>query len=258
MTKLLFASAVLAPTMLFAQGPFDGTWKDNPEQAKLPPEPTIFYLTNGIYDFESGVTKFHVKADGQDQSVSDVPYDTIAVKELDTHTIQVVTKKNGKTAGEQTRTVSDDGETLTYKVTDHPPDSDQTITRVLTFERVGKSPSGAHATSGSWRLQKYANSENGLLETYRSDGDELTYSRPTGFAWTAKPDGKEYPVKGSFVYDSVSLKQIGDHTIELSFKRGGKLMGISKHTVSSDGRKMTQVNENKLTGHVSTFVAEKQ
>lgn len=258
MNQLLLAVTVLAPTMLFAQSPFDGTWKENPEQAKLSPKPIIFSLNNGIYDSQSTVPKFHVKADGQDQSVSDQAYDSIAVKELDTHTIQVVTKKNGKTDREQTRTVSDDGKTLTVKMTLHPPDSNQTITREFSLERVGNSPSGAHATSGSWRLQKYTLSENGLLETYRSNGDELTCSTPTGFAWAAKPDGKDYPVKGTLNYDSVSLKQIDDHTIELGFKRGGKLIGISKNTVSSDGRKMTEVNENKLTGSVSTSVSEKQ
>ncbi len=258
MKKLLLAVAVLVPTILFAQSPLDGTWKTMYDQSKISQKPIRVSLSNGIYDHLTVVPPIHVKADGQDQAVSGHPYDTIAVKELDAHTLQIVYKKNGKTAMETTRTASDDGKTLTQKNTFHPPDSDQTATSEATWERVGKSPSGAHATSGSWRIQKLSASENELLHTYKRSGDELTYCDPTGETWTAKLDGKDYPVKGTIGTYSVSLKQINDRNIEQSTKREGKLIGIDKMTISPDGRKMTTVSEDKLAGHVSTLVAEKQ
>jgi hypothetical protein len=211
-----------------------------------------------MYDSSSTVPTIHVKADGQDQPVTDHPYDTIAVKEVDAHTIQIVTKKNGKTASEQTRTASEDGKALTVKTTSHPPDSDQTTTAEVTAERVGKSPPGAHATSGSWRIQNFNESENGLLETFKGSSDELTCSTPTGMAWTAKADGSDYPVKGTYSYDSLSLKQIDDRTIDLSYKRGGKLITVARRTISPDGKKMTEVYQDKLTGRVSTYFADKQ
>jgi len=41
-------------------------------------------------------------------------------------------------------------------------------------------------------------------------------------------------------------------------KRDGKVVEVSKITVSPDGKKMTVVSTNKLTDRTSTYVAEKQ
>jgi hypothetical protein len=75
----------------------------------MSPKPITFSMNGGMYDCSSCVPKVNVKADGQDQTVTGQSYDTLAVKEIDPHTIQIVAKKNGKTSFEQTRTVSDDG-----------------------------------------------------------------------------------------------------------------------------------------------------
>ncbi len=53
-----------------------------------------------------------------------------------------------------------------------------------------------------------------MLTTYKTNGDELTMTSPTGETYTAKLDGNDYPVKGSYGWDAVSLKQINPHTIE--------------------------------------------
>jgi hypothetical protein len=86
----------------------------------------------------------------------------------------------------------------------------------------------------------------------------MTRSTPTGETWTAKMDGKDYPVKGTNAFDMVSLKQLNDNTIQVSYKRGGTLIEVDKISLSPDGKKMTTVVESKLTGRVSTFVADKQ
>ena len=258
MRKLFLTLAVMAPAALFAQSPFDGTWKTNLDQAKFSPKPITFSVNNGMYDCSSCAPKIDVRADGQDQPVSGQAYDTIAVKEVNPHTISVVTKKNGKTSLEQTRTASDDGKTLTVKSTSHPPDSTQPVMSEATLERLGKAPAGANATSGSWRIKKVSEAENGLLETYKGSGTELTWSTPAGETWTATMDGKEYPVKGSNAFDTVSLKQINDNTIQASYKRGGQLIEVDKISISADGKKLTTVVESKLTGRISTFVADKQ
>ena len=211
-----------------------------------------------MYDCSSCAPKIHVKADGQDQPVSGQSYDTIAVKEVDAHTIHVVTKKNGKTDFEQTRTASQDGKTLNVKTTSYPPNSTQPVTAEAILEREGTPPSGANATSGYWKIQKVSESENGLLVTYKGSGNELSMSSSVGSSWTAKFDGKDYPVKGSYGVDSVSIKRIDDHTIEASYKLGGKLMYADKMTVSADGKTLTTVSDYKPTDRVSTYVATKQ
>ena len=258
MKKLLLAITVLAPALLFAQSPFDGTWKTDMDKAKFSPKPITFSTSNGMYDCSSCAPKINVKADGTDQPVTGQAYDTIAVKEVDPHSIQITTKKNGKTTLEQSRTTSDDGKTLHVKSTSHPPDSDKPVMSEADLERIGKAPSGANATSGSWKIKKVKEEENGLLDTYKGSGDELTWSTPTGETWTAKMDGKDYPVKGMYAYDMVSLKQAGNSGIELSYKRGGQLITVDKMSLSPDGKTMTTVSENKLTGRVSTYVAHKQ
>jgi hypothetical protein len=123
---------------------------------------------------------------------------------------------------------------------------------------VYQAPAGANGTSGSWRVNKVNGSENSLTTTYKSNGDELSMSTPTGTTYTAKLDGKDYPVKRAYGWNSVSLKRINDHTIEETDKRDGTVTDLSKMTVSPDGKTMTVVDNSKLTGRTSTYVAEKQ
>lgn len=65
-------------------------------------------------------------------------YDTLSVRVVDPRSIAMTTKKGGKIVAEQTRTVSDDGNTMTIKVTSHPKDSDQPVNTEVTFTRLGK------------------------------------------------------------------------------------------------------------------------
>jgi len=255
---LFLTPILLVPTSLFAQSPFDGTWHTNMDQSKFSPKPIVFSTKDGKYDCMSCGPQVHVKADGQDQSVTGQTYDTVSVHEIDSKTIELKTKKNGKPVYEQTRTVSDGGKTLTVKTTSHRPDSDQTTSAEATLTRVGKAVAGANGTSGSWRVNKINESENGLTTTYKGNGNELTMSTPTGESYTAKLDGKDYPVKGAYGWTSVSLKQINDHTIEETDKRDGTVTDVSKMTVSPDGKTMTVVDNSKLTGRTSTYVATKQ
>jgi hypothetical protein len=256
---MLFLTLMLsAPMLLFAQSPFDGTWRTNMDQSKLSPKPIVFSVDAGMYECSSCSPQIKIKADGEDQSVTGQAFDTESVKVIDPHSVQLVTKKNGKIIGETTRTVSDDGKTLTMKNTSHPENSDQTVSSEVTLTRVGKAPAGANGTSGSWRINKVQESENGLTTTYKSNGDELTMSTPTGESYTAKLDGKDYPVKGAYGWSSVSLKRVDDRTIEETNKRDGKVIVVSKITVAPDGKTMTVVATSKLTDRTSTYVAQKQ
>jgi hypothetical protein len=65
MKKLLCVVVCLFPVLMFAQSPFDGTWKTNMAASKLSPKPYIFSVNNGMYDCESCVPKINIKADGQ-------------------------------------------------------------------------------------------------------------------------------------------------------------------------------------------------
>jgi hypothetical protein len=80
---------------------------------------------------------------------------------------------------------------------------------------------------------------------------------PTGQSYTAKLDGTDAPYVGDPGTTSVSLKRIGD-AIEETDKRDGKVISVSKSTVSPDGKTMTSVVDDKLHGTTATYVAVKQ
>lgn len=256
--KKLLALLLLSPAMLFAQSPFDGTWMTKLDTAQFPKKPDSYLLDKGMYECSSCVPKFKVKADATDQKVTGHPYyDTVAVKVVDDHSVELTEKKDGKTMFTGTDTVSADGTTLTTKFTDQS--EDKPVTGEVTSTRVSKGPEGSHAVSGSWRTQKVNSiSDNGLTVTYEGTRDGLKMSDPNGESYDARFDGKDYPVQGDPGHTMVSLKRIGNDTIEETDKRNGKVVGVAKMTVSSDGKWITVEFTNKERGTTTTFKMEKQ
>jgi hypothetical protein len=63
--------------------------------------------------------------------------------------------------------------------------------------------------------------------------------KTTSFSYTAKYDGKDYPVSGTDLYDAISLKRINDHTTEATLKKDGKVVSTARRVVSKDGKLMT-------------------
>jgi ABC-type oligopeptide transport system substrate-binding subunit len=89
-----------------------------------------------------------LKADGKDYSVPATGYwDTVSVRVVDDHTVEVTSKKAGKPMFTETDTVSVEGNTLTQAV------KDTTEAEAVTFEslykRVTHAPPGAHVLSGT-------------------------------------------------------------------------------------------------------------
>jgi len=258
MKKLLCAVMCLFPVLMFAQSPFDGTWKTNMAESKLSPKPYIFSVNNGMYDCETCVPKINIKADGKDQAVTGQTYDTISVQVVDANSIHAVTKKAGKPTSDSTRTLSADGKMLTVTGTSYPADGSQPYKYEAKYMRVAKGPAGSNATSGSWRIQNVNEDTAGLTSMWKVSGDEVSMSTPTGESWQAKFGGPESPVKGTYANETVSVKKLGPREMEATYKRDEKLYSVEKMTVSADAKKMTSVVDNKWTGRVSTMVDEKQ
>ena len=113
---------------------------------------------------------------------------------------------------------------------------------------------------GTWTLNvaksKYdpgpaPQSQTTILETIadgstkeRGDRVNADGSR-TQWEWTAKLDGKDYPVKGDPDRDTVSLKKISDDTLEVTNKKDGKVTNTMKIVVAKDGKSRT--NEASFT-----------
>jgi len=70
--------------------------------------------------------------------------------------------------------------------------------------------------------------ENGLKE-----------SSSAGFEFTAKYDGKDYPMTGTSAADGVSLRKIGPRTIETIRKKNGQVVTRNTTVISEDGKTRT-------------------
>lgn len=250
---------LLTPVLAVAQSPFDGTWKTDLSKAQLSKKPLVYLLQDGIYQCKTCPVPFSIKANGEDQKITGYPYfDSLSVRVVDDRTLAMTSKKDGKIVGTQKRVVSSDGNTLSLEFSDSSATNADPVTGKGEWTRITKGPAGSHAISGSWRVSMENLSNNGLTLTFKVEGDSLSMSNPTGQSYSAKLDGTEAPYKGDPGVNRVSVKGLGENTIEETDKLDRKIISVSRMTVSADGKTMTTVFENKLTGATSTFVAEKQ
>ena len=72
------------------------------------------------------------------------------------------------------------------------------------------------------------------LDTVDAQGNKL---HPEA---TYKFDGKDYPIKGSPLADTVSAKRINERSSESILKKGGKVVFTTKTVISADGKTMNQ------------------
>ena len=111
----------------------------------------------------------------------------------------------------------------------------------------------ADPSAGTWKLNtaksKYSPgpTPTSATVTYEETADGikrkgenvLPDGSKTSFEYTAKYDGKDYPVTGSDLFDTIALKRVNDHTVESTLKKSGKVMTTSRRVVSKDGKTMT-------------------
>jgi hypothetical protein len=263
MRKLLWFGLVMSllmPVVAIAQSAFDGTWKIDLNKVQMPQKPDVYLLQDGMYHCKTCVPPVDVKADGQDQKVTGHPYfDTVSIKVVDDRTIEETDKRDGKTVTTSRTTVAADGNTANFEFTDSSNTNADPVTGKGEITRVSKGPAGSHAASGSWRTSKFENvSDNGLTFTYKTEGDSLSMSSPTGQSYTAKLDGADAPYNGDPGTNSVSVKRLGNNTIEETDKRDGKVISVARMTVAADGKTMTLAVNDQLHGTTSQFEAQKQ
>lgn len=256
--KILF-TLLFAPSFLFAQSRFDGTWEMKMETIQLSGPPEEYLLQGGMYHCLTCVPKVDVKANGADQKVTGHPYfDTISVRILDASSVEFLNKKDAKPTFMATETVSPDGKTMVEEFSE-PPTS-QKVTGHATFIRVSSGPPGSHALSGSWEMRTIRNVGSvGPTTIYQSTKDGLKESTGST-SFDAKFDGRDYPVIGDPAKGTVSLKRIDENTIEETDKQDGKVIRVTRMTVSRDGKSMKVESTSTQRGKESTmtYTAEKQ
>lgn len=106
---------------------------------------------------------------------------------------------------------------------------------------------------GTWKLNegksKFApGATKNTTVTYAPAGDMVKVTtdgvnkdgKPVHTEWTGKYDGKDYPVSGDPVgYDTRAYTPVGQHSLSMTVKKGGKVVATGKITVAADGKSRT-------------------
>jgi hypothetical protein len=250
----------LIPVQALAQSPLDGTWKINLAESQSSTKPDVYLLQDNTYRCTTCDPPLDIRADGRDQKITGEPcYDTVSLKVVDDWTTEETDKRSGKTVGTSRMTVSSDGNSATVEWTESCNANGDVVSGKDILSRVTKGPCGSHAVSGSWLIAKRANrSENALVATLKLEGDTFSFADPAGQSYAAKLDGTETPFKGDLSNTMVSVRRIGENTIEETDKHDGKVVEVVRFTLSADGKTMTISMENKVKGTTRQFVAHKQ
>ena len=113
--------------------------------------------------------------------------------------------------------------------------------------------------SGTWELNlaksKFSPGPppKSQTRTYEVTGGDVKYSlkgidaegKPTLVQYSAKYDGKDYPVTGSQDFDTISLKRVDAATAQATLKKGGKAVQTTTRVVSKDGKTLTLTTTGK-------------
>jgi hypothetical protein len=78
--------------------------------------------------------------------------------------------------------------------------------------------------------------EGGLRQV--TDGVDAD-GKPFHSEYTAKFDGKEYPVTGGRAGDTIAIKRIDTHTFEWTWRSGGRVDNAGRAVYSADGKQRT-------------------
>jgi hypothetical protein len=129
----------------------------------------------------------------------------------------------------------------------------------------------ADALSGTWKMNPAKSNYSpgpapkSLTVVIKSDENEYTVEangvdaegKPTHVAYSAKFDGKDYPVTGVPNADTVSVKRINASTVQITQKKGGQPIMTVTTKVSKDGKTRTSTFVGKdAEGHDVRNVVE--
>lgn len=103
---------------------------------------------------------------------------------------------------------------------------------------------------GTWKLNeaksKFAGTLRNHTVVYEAAGDQIKITvdgvdngKTIHHEWTGKFDGKDYPVTGEANSDARSYKVVDKNTLDMTQKKGGKVIGTGSITLSADGKTRT-------------------
>lgn len=232
----LAVSAVPAP----AQDRFIGAWSLNLQKSEVRGGMQMTLERRGeALRYISGGVEFTALFDGHDFPIRGVStHATVSLKRIDERTIERTYKRETVPVSSAVLRVSADDRFLTIE-NQRLANAGETRRWVNKYQRVStRNP--ADPFEGTWERnpeRSLGNSRSSI--NYEAFGADGLHFRGNNVEYQAEIDGKFYPVRGSIVADSVSLKRLAPGTIEETWKDGERIAVIVKRAVSADGATLT-------------------
>jgi hypothetical protein len=101
---------------------------------------------------------------------------------------------------------------------------------------VAKSTFPDNAPPPKWRTLKIYPEDGGVRAVV--DGEDVR-GTPFHARYSLRYDGKKYPLRGNPTADTITARQIDDHTFERTNLKDGKLVVTIKTVISEDGKTRT-------------------
>jgi hypothetical protein len=232
----LAAASFLCAVAVPAADPFVGTWLLNAEESRIRSGLRVTIERWGqAFRYSSGGVEFTALLDGAEYPLRGTSSKaTVSLKRVDERTVERTYSRDGKAVTGAILTVSADGRFLTVNIRrlDQDGPGPQWVN---TYQKAAGSE-GKDPFAGTWDrnpIRLIGNSPSGIaFEAYDEDGLRFTSDQ---VEYSAKPDGKDYPVRGTIVANSVVLKRIDARTLEEVWKDNGKVAANVLRVVSADG-----------------------
>jgi hypothetical protein len=131
------------------------------------------------------------------------------------------------------------GKNAPAKVAPEPPattavDSEDAI--LGTWELIPERSHFSPDATPPKEVRTYVKTSEGILATVTTTQPDGTM-RSMAYPW--RVDGKEYPVTGSPLLDTIVLKQVGNLTAEATLKHGDVVLASERREFSADGKTMS-------------------
>ncbi len=220
-----------------AENPFIGVWKVNPSKTRMPDEMKVESKGGNTYTFNFAGADETIVADGTDQP--GFAGTTLSVNAEAPDTWIVVRKKSGRLLLRGTWKLATDGSTLTDYYREFEPDG-STLSMDYVYQRSG----GGSGFAADWRSIKETMNSPFVLDVkaYQDDGLSFITTSPYEHETrNVKFDGKDYPNQGPDTgRDSTSsIRQVDEHTLEMTGKAGGNVKNTREFRLSADGITLT-------------------
>ncbi len=246
---------LISVSVALAADPFVGKWKMNQSKSKVTGQQRkIEALGGNKYRFTSGEISDTVIADGTDQPIHFGR--TRAITEEGPNAWKLVDKKDGRTLGTGTWTLSQDGSTMNLDVKGTLPDGSS-------FHDQGtrKRIAGTSGFAGTWEDTnvKFGSPFEFEVQPYEGDGLTLFFPAVKG-KLSMKFDGKDYEETGPYAApgSTSSGRRLNERTLEFTDKVRGKVIDTALLKVSPDGKTLIYTVHVKGQSKPLTFVYDKE